>query len=212
MRTYLRFRGLFHVLFACGLAAFVLISAAPAVAQMDDQVEGQEEMSAEEAAMMEAWQASMTPGPEHAHLAEMVGDYDMVVTMWEDPDGEPEIFTGTASRSMILDGRVLHEDVESEVMGQKFHGEARVGYDNVTDEYWSTWVDNMSTGLYWARGEQKEDGTVVMMGKAPDPMAGALVEQKSVISVDDDGIERQVTYEKRDGEWVKMLEIVYTPK
>lgn len=204
MRTPSWFRGLI----TCSLLLFVLALAAPAAGQ----TEGEEEMSAEEAAMMEAWQASMTPGPQHQHLAEMAGDYEMKVTMWEDPEGEPEVFTGTASRSMIMDGRILQEKVASEVMGQPFHGEARIGYDNVTSEYWSTWIDNMSTGLHWSRGDVGDDHKMVMLGQAPNPVAGGMVDQKTVISADEAGTETHVMYEKRDGEWVKMMEIVYTPK
>ena len=186
-----------------------LTVAPPALAQ---EPEAAEEMSAEEAAMMEAWQASMKIGPQHEHLAEMVGEYDMKVTFWQDPEGEPEVMTGSASRSMKMEGRVLEERVESEVMGEPFYGEARIGYDNVTGRYWTTWVDNMSTGLHWAFGGQEEDGTMVMLGKAPNPMSGGYVEQKTVITGNHDGTEHHVMYEKRGDEWVKAMEIVYTPK
>lgn len=203
------------------LACAVLLCTAPAVLA-DSPQEGQEEMSGEamageemspeEAAMMKAWQESMTPGPEHEELAAMAGTYDMKVTMWQDPDGEPETLTGTAERSMILGGRVLEERVTSEVMGMPFHGEARTGYDNVTGTWWSTWIDNMSTGYARSTGEEKEDGTLVFKGEAPNPMVGGMVKQKSVLTHGDDGSEVHTMYEHRDGEWVKTMEIVYTRK
>ena len=34
------------------------------------------------------------------------------------------------------------------MMGMPFEGIGRTGYDNVTGKYWSTWIDNMSTGCY----------------------------------------------------------------
>jgi len=43
-------------------------------------------------------------------------------------------------------------------------------------------------------------------------MAGGMVQQKSVVHFNDDGSERHEMYEEQGGEWVKTMEIVYTPK
>jgi hypothetical protein len=206
----------------CVLAFTVLVCAGPAVlaGPVQEEMEGQApaempgemEMSPEEAAMMKAFQESMTPGPQHQELAESAGTYDMTVKMWQDPSGEPETLTGTAERSMIMGGRVLEERVQAEFMGMPFTGEARTGYDNVTGTWWSTWIDNMSTGLARSTGKEKEDGTMVFLGEAPHPMAGGMVKQKTVVSHTEDGSEMNTMYEERDGEWVKTMEIVYTRK
>ena len=51
---------------------------------------------------------------------------------------------GTATRSMILDGRVMVEKAESKMYGQPFTGHGMQGYDNVTGKHWGTWNDSMS--------------------------------------------------------------------
>lgn len=203
----------------CAVCCALLVGALPAVpAAAAPLQEGQEppggpmEMSPEDAAAMQAMMDSMTPGPEHAALAERTGAYDMSVTMWEPSSPEPTTLTGTAERTMILGGRVLQEKVSAEVMGMPFEGEARTGYDNVTDTYWSTWVDNMSTGLNSSTGKQLEDGSLELVGEAPNPMVGGMVKQKSLSQRRDDGSELSTMYEQRDGEWVKTMEIVYTPR
>ena len=194
----------------CAVCCALLVSADAAAAAplQDDQMEQGEpmEMSAEEAAMM----ASMAVGPEHAALADRTGVYTMNVTVWDPATPEPETLTGTAERTMILGGRVLQEKVSAEVMGQPFEGEARTGYDNVTKTYWSTWIDNMSTGLTSTSGKRLEDGSMELVGEAPSPVAGGMVGQKIVIRDGDDGSEVQTMFIQQEGDWVKTMEIVYT--
>jgi len=76
--------------------------------------------------------------------------------------------TGTATRSMTLDGRVLVEDVSSSMMGSPFTGHGMMGYDNVTGKYWSTWNDSMSTGL------MVSEGTAIPRRIAPSPATGTI--------------------------------------
>jgi len=196
----------------CVVCCALLVSALPAVAVPVQEDQEQPPLSAEEAAMMKAMTESMTPGAEHAALAERAGTYDMKVTMWEPGAEEPSSITGTAERTMIFGGRVLQEHVTAEVMGMPFEGEARTGYDNVTATYWSTWIDNMSTGLNSSTGKKLEDGSLELIGEAPNPIAGGMIKQKSVLRRREDGSELDTMYEQRDGEWVKTMEIVYTPK
>jgi hypothetical protein len=198
----------------CAVCCALLVTIGPAFAvplQEEQMEQGEQmEMSAEDAAMMQAMMESMTPGPEHAALAERAGVYTMNVTMWDPSAPEPETLTGTAERTMMFGGRVLQEKVKAEIMGMPFEGEARTGYDNVTDTYWSTWMDNMSTGLSSSTGKRLEDGSLELVGEVPNPMEGSMTRQKIVIHRDDDGSEVQTMYDERDGEWVKSMEIVYT--
>ena len=200
----------------CAVCCALLVIAAPALAAPDQEEQegqsGQMEMSAEDAAMMQAMMDSMTPGPEHAALAERAGSYVMNVTMWDPSSPEPETIAGTAERTMLFGGRVLQEKVSAEIMGMPFEGEGRSGYDNVTDTYWSTWMDNMSTGLSTASGKRLEDGSLELVGEAPSPVEGGMVQQKIILQRHDDGSEVQTMYDEHDGEWVKTMEIAYTPE
>ena len=53
---------------------------------------------------------------------------------------------------MILGDRVMVEEVKSQMMGQPFTGHGMSGYDNVSDKYWATWIDSMSTGVMTSEG------------------------------------------------------------
>ena len=45
-------------------------------------------------------------------------------------------------------------------MGIPYRGHGMTGFDNVTDKYWSTWNDSMSTGI------MVTEGTCDAQGKA----------------------------------------------
>lgn len=161
------------MMFAAGLVLLVM-SAASA------QEGGTAEMTPEEQAMWAAFEASMTPAGPHAFLAEQTGEFTAIVKAYEDPDGEPDISESTVVRQMELGGRVLREEWSGTTMGIPFEGIGRTGYDNVTDRYWSTWTDNLSTGLFIAYGERLDDGSLEFMGEMPDPMTGDMVPTRSV--------------------------------
>src|SRR5687768_6028125 len=74
-----------------------------------DEAPAMPEMTAEQKAEMEAYMKAGTPGPQHAALAASAGTYDMALKSWHEPGGPPMESTGTATRKMILDGRVLAE-------------------------------------------------------------------------------------------------------
>lgn len=61
------------------------------------------------------------------------------------PGATPTVEKGTATRKMILDGRVMAEETKSQMHGQPFTGHGMHGYDNVTGKTWGTWSDSMST-------------------------------------------------------------------
>lgn len=198
----------------CCLVALLLM-ALPAVADhhQEGEMEGEMEMSPEEAAMMAAWQKAMTPGEPHDKLAALAGDFGFEIKSWMDPAAPPMVSTGTAHREMTMGGRILVEEVEATVMGQPFKGRGETGYDNVKGEYWSTWTDNMSTGLIVSHGKWDDEvGGLVMHSEYVDVMTGETKQARMVSQVNDDGSEHFSWYDKTaDGE-TKTMEITYTKK
>lgn len=47
-----------------------------------------------------------------------------------------------------MDGRFVQETVTGAFMGAPFYGMGLTGYNNVTGEYESVWIDNHTTQLY----------------------------------------------------------------
>lgn len=146
-----------------------LILALAAVAAIGANGWAQDAAEYDEEAMMKAWMEAAAPGEPHAFLAQMAGKWKTVTTEYK--DGEPgEPVEGTAVLTPILGGRVVQGKYTGTMWGQPFEGMSLDGYDNVTDEYWSTWMDSMGTGIYVTRGKKTADGTCEYTGTAMTPM------------------------------------------
>lgn len=202
MKTYQRY------LSCAGLAVLLALCAVPAAGQEGDPPAGDPEM----AAMMELWQASMTPGPQHSILASMAGTWTFTMKFWMDPSGEPEESTGTAERTMLFGGLVLAERVTGTAMGMPFEGLGHTGYDNVTGEWWGTWMDNMGTGVMLMSGTvDAETHTSTWQGEMSDPMAGGKTPMKMVVR--HEGPDREVAEffspGPDGGEMIRTMELVY---
>jgi hypothetical protein len=162
------------------IAAALVFSAIGA--QADHHKKGEAPaMSAEEMAMMKAMEAAATPGEPHKQLADSVGEFQAQMQMWPAPGAPPMNTSMQVKRKMDLGGRVLVEHWKGEVMGAAFEGRGRTGYDNVTKRYWSTWTDNMSTGLLVMYGQWNADNeTFEFTGKNVHPATGTTYAVRSV--------------------------------
>jgi hypothetical protein len=170
-------------------------------------------MSPEQAAMMEAYQKAGTPGPQHAALAKMAGTYDLKIRSWETPGAPPTEETGTSTRTMVLGGRVMAEEMHSKMHGQAFTGHGMQGYDNVSGKYWSTWNDSMSTGLMVSEGTCDASRSCKFSGTWNDPIRKGPVTSRMTTRWTSPTTEVFEMYGPgRDGKEMKMMEITYTKK
>jgi hypothetical protein len=186
-----------------------LAFALPAIAQDQDAPQ----MTAQQQAEMEAYIKAGTPGPAHAELAKSAGDYDLRIRSWYEPGGDAVVETGTATRKMVLGGRVLVEDMSSQMMGQPFTGHAMHGYDNVTGKHWSTWNDSMSTGLMVSEGSCNEEHACTFTGSWMDPVKKTEVSSRMTTHRTGPDTEVFEMYGPgADGKEFKMMEITYTRK
>ena len=121
--------------------------------------------------------------------------------------------TGTATRSMALDGRVMVEQMESKMYGQPFTGHGMQGYDNVTGKHWATWNDSMSTGLMVSEGTCDEAGACTFTGSWNDPVSKGKVTARMTTKWTSPTVEVFQMYGPGpDGKEVKMMEITYTKR
>jgi hypothetical protein len=192
--------------------ALALLVALPAAAQ--DKPAQPPQMSPEEAAMMERWNAYMTPGEPHKRLAEKVGTWTAKVTQWMAPDAPPTTSEAVAEYRMILDGRFLADSTQGSFQGIPFLGNGLTGYDNMKKVYQSTWIDNMGTGIMMSEGTyDAASKSFTFHGEMPDPMTGKMKKVKSVDKpMGPDQSMMQMWETGPDGKPWKSLEIVYTRK
>ena len=100
------------------------------------------------------------PGPEHAKLQPLVGNWTYTCKFWMDPSQPPMESTGTIERKWVLGKRF----VEEKVVGTNFDGTpgfegvGLIGYDNGRKQYTSSWTCNMGTGTSTGLGEADASG------------------------------------------------------
>lgn len=191
---------------ASTLLPLSLLAALPVLAQ-----DAPPKMSPEEAAMMQAYQEAGMPGAPHAALAEMVGTYDLSIRSWHSPDAPPTVEAGTATRSMVLGGRVMVEDVQSQMHGQPFTGHGMHGYDNVSGKHWSTWNDSMSTGVMVSEGDCSDDGACTFTGSWNDPVTKGKINARMTTKWTSPDVQLfEMFAPGPDGKEARMMEITYT--
>jgi hypothetical protein len=120
------------------------------------------------------------PGPEHAQLKKLAGNWDTTFKM-----GGAES-KGKATYKMDLGGLWLLSTFEGEFGGQKFFGRGADSYDAGKKKFVSVWIDSMSTTPMLMEGDyDKAKKTLTLVGDAPGP-DGKMHKHKSVSEMPDD--------------------------
>ncbi len=192
---------------AFAVAATFVVGAASVVSAQEKPA-----MSKEDQAMMEAMMKAATPGPNHKVLASMVGDWSFVMKMWMDPSAPPDETKGTVSNRSLLGGRYVQGEFKAPVMGMPFEGIAVNGYDNVTQQFVSTWLDNMSTGIMFMTGSyDPATKSLTYLGEMADPTNPSIkVKSREVIRLVNDNQHVMEMYETRGAKETKTMEVTYT--
>ncbi len=124
-------------------------------------------------AQMEKMKTLMAPGEAHKIFESLAGKWTYTSKMWMPGADKPEESAGTSENTVVYGGRFLKEDVKGTWMAQPFEGTGYVGYDNVREEYQSTWMDSMVTGIMWSSGKyDTATKTLSMSGTNSCPMTG----------------------------------------
>ena len=175
-----------------------------------DEANAAAQMTPEQKAEMEAYTKAGTPGAPHKKLAATVGKYNVTMKSWQDPKAPPMEETGTATRSMALDGRVLVEQFSGTMMGSPFTGHGMTGYDNVSNKYWSTWNDSMSTGLMVSSGTCDAKDACTFTGTWNDPVKKGPTKSRMTSRWTDKDTEVFEMYgPDKQGKEMKMMEMTY---
>jgi len=193
------------------VSAVLLLASTLAHGQSQQQAP---KLTPEQQAEMDAYTKAGAPGAAHKSLAATAGTYDLKMKSWSsDPKAPPQEQTGTATRTMMLDGRVLSEEVHSQMMGQPFTGHGMTGYDNVTGKYWSTWNDSLSTGLMISEGTCDANRNCKFTGTWNDPVTKKPITSRMTSRWTSPTTEVFEMYGPgKDGKEMKMMETTYTKK
>ena len=159
--------------------------------------------------------AAMMPGPMHAHLAKLAGEWNIEGKYRMAPGEEWVPFNGHGTRKLVFEGRHMVEDFRSEFMGMPYNGSGVTGYDNLRGEYNSIWYDNSSTGMMVCTGSANDAGTeITLLGESSDAMTGETHKwfkmRHRILGADNTVFESYAKTESGE-EWLSM-ELNYTRK
>ena len=166
------------------------------------------------AAMQEMMMKAATPGPEHAKLSKLVGEWNLSLKYTMDPSQPMVEAKSTSVVTSLMDGRYFQEVSTGDMGGMPFSGMGITGYDNVTRKYVSTWMDNMGTGIMMSEGAANAAGDVISWaGDASDPMTGKKTRYRLVTRFVNDNQHVFEMYSKGpNGKEMKIMEITYDRK
>jgi hypothetical protein len=164
---------------------------------------------------MKAMMEYGTPGEPHKMLAKSDGNWNAETTMWWTPDGPPMKSNATASNKMIMGGRYQQGTFKGDMMGMPFEGHSLTGYDNAKKVYFTTWIDNMSTGIMQLEGPWNESTkTMELKGSMINPGNGQECHMREVFKIIDDNTQVMEMYgpDPATGKEFKTMEIKFTRK
>jgi hypothetical protein len=116
----------------------------------------------------------------------------------------------------MMDGKFVRTDVKGEIPGMgPFSGLGLYGYDNVSKQFQSTWIDNMGTTMMQGTGSLSADGKVLTWSlnyHCPITKKPAVMREVDTwIDANTFKLEMFSTFPKT-GEEFKSMEIVFTRK
>ena len=112
--------------------------------------------------MIASAQEPQTPGPEHAHLKGMVGNWDAVMEMGGQKSKASVVYKS------ICSGMWIANEFESEVGGAPYQGHGMDGYDQLKKKFIGYWFDSMTSAPLAFEGNFDADHKVLTMtGTSP---------------------------------------------
>lgn len=164
-------------------------------------------------AMMAVYKKVGTPGDAHKLLARLEGSWTTRTRSWVGPDKPPVEASGTCESKMLLGGRFLQQIYTGDMMGEQFTGINILGYDNHAKKYVSTWIDSMSTGIFYFEGTAGLDGRTITQECSYDDPARGPMKWRSVTRIKDDNtLEFEMYLTPRGGKEEKAMEMTVRRK
>lgn len=132
-----------------------------------------------------ALDAAMTPGAEQARLNDLVGKFDVVISVWLTPKSAPMTSNASAVSSWVLDGRYVQTSLAGFIDGKPYNALGYSGYDNAGKVYQASWMDSASTAQTWYQGGFTPGGKVaVMSATTVNPVTGKPEPLELHLSID----------------------------
>ena len=163
--------------------------------------------------MMEVYEKLAKPSKPHKMFAKLEGSWTTETRAWMEPNKPPVESIGTCEQKMLFGGRYLQQEYTGNMMGNPFTGINLLGFDNHTKKYVSTWIDSMSTGIYYFEGTSDTNGkSITQECHFNDPFKGPAVWRSVTRFIDDNTLEFEMFMIPKGGNEQKMMEMTVTRK
>lgn len=163
---------------------------------------------------MMACQVAGTPGEMHKFLAKRAGSWAAKTKMWMPGVPEPMVSDATYTVTNFMDGRYVKGEMKGEMPGMgPFNGFCLAGYDNVSQKFVSTWVDNHSTGIMNGTGELSKDGKTINWSfdyNCPITKKPTKMREIETLKGDNEMTLEMHGIDPKSGKEYKMMEISFT--
>jgi len=173
----------------------------------------QEEMTPEQ--MKAYFEELAAPAPEHRWFEPLIGEFEARAVFWMDPEAPAMESRGAAKYSWVLGGRFVRMDYQGDFMGDRFTGVGFLGYDKLSKQLQSVWMDDMSTAIVFMQGYGERDGKrMTWTGSMIDPMSGQKMHVREVVTIDSPDQHTLEWFHRYDGTETELrtMKIVYTRK
>ena len=179
-------------------------------APVEETVVEEVEVTPDSATVAKAWEDYMAPSKAHEMLTKDNGKWESDLTFWMPESPEPQKAKAMVEYKMILGGRYQEGIHTGDMWGMPFEGRSTTAFDNATQEFVSTWIDNMGTGLMMTKGKYDEaTKKLTLNGSMVDPVTKKEKTVKEVITYIDDNNQKMEMFEiKKDGTEFKTMEIL----
>jgi hypothetical protein len=151
------------------------------------------------------------PGPEHAALAKLAGEYSTVMRFRPKAGEAGEESKGRAKFTSVLDGRFVLEESDGEQFSKHFKARKLYGYNNAAKRYESAWVYTGSTAIMTLHGSSSDGGKTIRfnatVAQANDSTMDLVVTMKRI---DDDRFTVELVSKRPNGAVGPTLETTYT--
>ena len=182
------------------LLSLIVLAGLPPAARADDKQRGGHEG-------MES-----KPGPIHEKLAKLAGEYTFVTKFRPQPNAEPQETSGTATLSMMLDGRFLREENSGEMLGQKYRGVRVYGYNSDVKRFEGVWMYTGSVAMMNLVGKSDDEGKSVNWVAEAETANGKMKLDVITRVVDEDHFVVEMIAKLPNGEKGPAFESTYTRK
>jgi hypothetical protein len=96
---------------------------------------------------------------------------------------------------MIYEGRYQESVHNGTFNGMPFEGRGLMGYDNASGKFFSSWIDNMSTGMMYTTGTfDPKSQSLELRGEIVDPVSKKVSKIREVIYFKADNEQLHETY------------------